>query len=208
MRLIVIIDYGMGNIHSISSALRFLGYNPLLSRKERDILSADRLILPGVGSFFRAMKNIREIGLDRIFKKAVTEKKIPLLGICLGMQLLFERGTEDRETEGLGFIEGRVERFNIIDRNVKIPHIGFSKTEIIKDSKLFYELSREVDFYYNHSYKAVTSEDYIIAAAYNGERFPAAVQMDNVFGTQFHPELSQSNGLRVLKNFLELNDAL
>lgn len=203
LKLIVIIDYGMGNIYSISSAVRFLGYEPILSDKEEQILKADRLILPGVGSFYRAMQNIRQKKLDIIIKKAILEKGIPLLGICLGMQLLFQFGTEDGETEGLGFIEGRVEKFNQSYKNIKIPHIGFSKTEIIKDSKIFKKLNSQVDFYYNHSFRALTQDKFITAVSYNGEKFTAAVENGNVFGTQFHPELSQSNGLTVIKNFLE-----
>lgn len=208
MKSIVIVNYGMGNIHSISSALRFLGYEPILSDKEEQILKAERLILPGVGSFNKAMHNIRKKKLDFIVKKAVLEKGTPLLGICLGMQLLFQIGTEDGETDGLGFIEGIVEKFNQSDKNVKIPHIGFSRTEIIKDSKIFKQLCSQVDFYYNHSFRALTQEKFVTAVAYNGEKFTAAVENGNIFGTQFHPELSQSNGLRVIKNFLELKNAI
>ncbi|WP_297210929.1 MULTISPECIES: imidazole glycerol phosphate synthase subunit HisH [Thermodesulfovibrio] len=208
MKSIVIVNYGMGNINSITSAVRFLGYEPILSDKEEQILKAERIILPGVGSFYKAMQNIRQKKLDTIIKKAVLEKGIPLLGICLGMQLLFQLGTEDEETEGLGFIEGIVEKFNQSDKNVKIPHIGFSRTEIIKDSKIFKKLGSQVDFYYNHSFRALTQEKFVIALAHNGEKFTAAVENGNIFGTQFHPELSQSNGLRVIKNFLELKNAI
>lgn len=208
LKSIVIVNYGMGNIHSISSAVRFLGYEPILSDQERTILTASKIILPGVGSFHKAMQNMRQKKLDLIIKKAVLDEGIPLLGICLGMQLLFQLGTEDGETEGLGLIEGVVEKFNQLEKNIKIPHIGFSKTEIIRESKLFNKLKSPVDFYYNHSYRAITSEKFVTAVAYNVEKFTAAVERNNIFGTQFHPELSQSNGLTVIKNFLELSDAL
>ncbi|MCS7214650.1 MAG: imidazole glycerol phosphate synthase subunit HisH [Thermodesulfovibrio sp.] len=208
MKSIVIVNYGMGNIYSLSSAIRFLGYEPILSSEERDILEADYLFLPGVGSFYNAMKKIVSIGLDQILKIAVYDKKIPLLGICLGMQLLAQRGTEDGESEGLGFIEGSVERFQQIDKKIKIPHIGFSPTTITKDDKIFEGIDKKADFYYNHSYRVICPEEYVIATAINGEPFVAAIKKDNVYGTQFHPELSQSNGLRLIKNFLKLKDAV
>lgn len=208
LKLIAIINYGMGNIYSISSAVRFLGYEPILSDEEEIILKANKIILPGVGSFHKAMQNIRQKKIDFILKKAVLDEGIPLLGICLGMQLLFKFGTEDGETEGLAFIEGIVEKFNQSDKNVKIPHIGFTRTEIIKDSKIFKGLGSQVDFYYNHSFRALTPEKFVTAVSYNGEKFTASVESGNVFGTQFHPEISQSNGLRVIKNYLEFKNAI
>lgn len=204
MRSIVIIDYGMGNIYSISSAIEFLGFQANLSSEEKEILNADFLILPGVGSFYRAMQRINQRGLKQILHAAVFEKKIPLLGICLGMQLLAWYGTEDGHSEGLGFIEGTVERFQASNEGIKIPHVGFARTRIVKDAVIFKGITKEADFYYTHSYRMICPSEYVIATANNGADFVAAIANGNVYGAQFHPELSQTNGLKLMKNFLSI----
>lgn len=202
MLSIVIIDYGMGNIYSISSAVEYLGFSSRLSSQADTILGADFIIMPGVGSFNLAMRRLREKNMVEVLHKAVADKRIPLLGICLGMQLLGTSGTEDGYTEGLGFIEGAVDRFQTGRSEVKIPHVGFSPTRIVdRDSPLFRGLPDVVDFYYTHSYRMTCSSESLLATCQNGETFSAAVGSGNIFGTQFHPELSQSNGLHVLKNF-------
>ncbi len=200
----MIIDYGMGNIYSIASAIEFLGFQANLSSEEKNILNADFLILPGVGSFNLAMQRINQRGLKQVLHVAVFEKKIPLLGICLGMQLLAWYGTEDGHSEGLGFIEGTVERFRASNKGIKIPHVGFATTRIIKDAVILEGITKDADFYYTHSYRMICPSEYVIATANNGGNFVAAVAKDNVYGTQFHPELSQTNGLKLLKNFLNI----
>lgn len=202
MKQVVIVDYGMGNIYSVSSAIEYLGLSARLSSDRKDIFSADFLIMPGVGSFNLAMRKIREMGLDEVLYGAVIERKIPILGICLGMQLLAKSGTEDGYSEGLGFINGVVERFNPEGTDVKIPHVGFAPTQLIRHSSpLFKDLPEQVDFYYVHSYRMICASEVLLATGHNGETFAAAVGDGTIYGTQFHPELSQTNGLKVLKNF-------
>jgi glutamine amidotransferase len=202
MKQVVIVDYGMGNIYSISSAIEYLGLSSRLSSDHDVIAGADFLIMPGVGSFNLAMQRIRGLGLIDALHDAVIEKKIPILGICLGMQLLAKSGTEDGDTEGLGFIDGVVERFSPVGGRVKIPHVGFAPTRIVAPaSPLLRGLPEEVDFYYTHSYRMVCAPNSLLATGENGETFAAAVGKGNIYGTQFHPELSQTNGLMLLKNF-------
>ena len=202
MKRIVIVDYGMGNIYSISSAIEYLGLSSRLSSDREELFGADYLIMPGVGSFNLAMRKIRELGLIEVLHGAVIERKKPILGICLGMQLLAKSGTEDGYSEGLGFIDGIVERFSPMGGDVKIPHVGFAPARITNfSSPLFKNLPEEIDFYFTHSYRMVCSPDCLHATGHNGETFAAAAGKDNIFGTQFHPELSQTNGLMVLKNF-------
>src|SRR5208337_2652723 len=185
MTSVVIIDYGMGNIHSITSAIEFLGFQADLSSEKEAILNADFLILPGVGSFNPTMQRINRMGLKQVLQAAVYEKKILMLGICLGMQLLAQSGTEGGYSEGLGFIEGTIERFQLSTKEMKIPHVGFATTRIIRSSPLFEDVTGNADFYYTHSYRMICSSEYVIATADNGGDFVAAVAKDNVYGTQF-----------------------
>ena len=192
----------MGNICSVASAIEYLGLASCLSSDREIILEADFIILPGVGSFNLAMQKIRQLKLYDTLRCAGLDRKIPMLGICLGMQLLAMSGTEDGFTEGLGLIDGNVERFNADTSLVKVPHVGFSTTNIVStDSPLFRGLPQEVDFYYTHSYRMICSTDCLLATGCNGETFAAAVGKNNIYGTQFHPEMSQANGLHLLKNF-------
>lgn len=202
--MVVIVDYGMGNIFSIQSALRFLGVESRLTRVAEDILRAKRIILPGVGSFRRAMESLKATELDVVLREVALENKTPLLGICLGMQLLGCSSIEDGFTEGLSLIDVPIERFVSEDPDIKIPHVGFD-TVVVKDgSTLFRGFSREVDFYFTHSfYMRYDNNPYVSGACYHGINFAAGVEKNNIFGTQFHPEKSQSNGLIVLKNFME-----
>jgi len=199
-----IIDYKMGNIYSVSSALFYLGIESNLTDVEDEILSSDKIILPGVGSFNKAMSYLNESGLSDIIKIAALGKKIPLLGICLGMQLLCENGKEDGSIDGLKLIKGSIDKFPT-STSAKIPHVGFSPINIIGDNPLFNGLNIESDFYFTHSYRLKNSDpSERIGMCSNEEIFTAAVCKNNVYGTQFHPEKSQSNGLIVLKNFMEL----
>lgn len=202
--MIAIVDYGLGNVHSVRSALDYLGFQSRITNATDALRDARKLILPGVGSFRVAMENIRGLGLDEIIHEHVANGR-PLLGICLGMQLLGTSGVEDGETNGLGLIAGRVERLQLA-ADIPIPHIGFNLATFAKRSPLFQDLSdNSADFYFVHSYcMRCLDEADVTAWCMYGERFVASVQRGNVFGTQFHPEKSQANGLRVLKNFAEL----
>ena len=199
---IAIIDYGMGNIKSIVSALKYLGVDEIIvSNDFKDISCADKLILPGVGSFSQAMKNIKKSGLDKTLNKLVQEDKKPILGICLGMQLMCSSSEENGFNDGLKFIPGEVKKFK--ESNLKVPHIGFNQVSICKNSKLYDSLSDLSDFYFTHSFKVESNEEINKSTCtYIGE-FIASYELDNIAGVQFHPELSQTNGLKLLDNFIK-----
>lgn len=200
---IVIIDYGMGNIKSIISALNYLGINDVILSSERDrIKSADKIILPGVGSYGEAINSIIERNLDKYLLEAVVKNKKPLLGICLGMQLLGISSTEDGFNNGLGFIPGYVDKFD--SSKIKVPHVGFNQVKVNNQLKLYKGFKEnEIDFYFTHSYRMTSDVDINQCYCNYQSEFVASFEMSNIAGTQFHPELSQKNGLRVLKNFLE-----
>ena len=197
---ITIVDYGMGNIYSLQSALKFLGYDSICSNKSEDIINADKIILPGVGSFKIAMDNIIKLKIDKSIKIAVKEHNIPILGICLGMQLLGVSSTEDGFSKGLNLFEGKVTKFT--DQSVKIPHVGFNNVYYPDNSTLYKGIKMNSDFYFVHSYKMKTNKIKGIGYTSNGENFVASFEQGNIFGTQFHPEKSQTNGLLLLKNFI------
>ena len=200
---IIIVNYGMGNIYSVQSALNFLGFESDYSDDPEKILNADKIILPGVGSFRNAMQNIISKGLVEPINEAVQIKRKPILGICLGMQLLGISSTEDGFTNGLGLFDGIVERFS--DKyELKIPHIGYNEITPPTNSILFNKLDERSDFYFVHSYRMMTQITQGITTCNYGEKFIAAFEQKNVFGTQFHPEKSQTNGLILLKNFLSI----
>lgn len=199
---IAIVDYGMGNIKSIISALKYLGITEIVVSHDCDVLkSADKLILPGVGSFRQAMQNIRELDLDKCLKSIVMEDEKPILGICLGMQLMGKHSTEEGFTEGLCFVDGEVTKFDAI--NLKIPHVGFNQVISDDNSKLYASIKTESDFYFTHSYKMKSTTNINQSECEYGEKFIASFECGHIVGVQFHPELSQTNGLTLLKNFLE-----
>ncbi len=201
---IVVIDYGMGNIWSVLSALRYLGCNPIVSGNANEISHAESLLLPGVGSFRKAMIRLQQAGLDLAILDAVQCRKSKILGICLGMQLLGSHGSEDGDMPGLGLIPNPVAIFSKKEIGVnKIPHIGFDLVRSTSDARLFQGLPEDADFYFAHSYRMLP--DGLIgrkACCTYGTEFLAAYEQDNIYATQFHPEKSQTNGLILLKNFL------
>ena len=199
---IVIVDYGMGNIKSLVSTLQYLGADDVLLSSEYDILkSADKIILPGVGSFAKAMSQIKQKKLDVSLQDIIVKHKKPLLGICLGMQLLGRSSSEDGQNAGLGFVKGDVVKFD--NSNLKVPHVGFNQVKINSNLKLYAGFSNAVDFYFTHSYKMVTDE--VINQCYcdYGGDFVASFETGHIAGVQFHPELSQHNGLNLFRNFID-----
>lgn len=198
---VVIVNYGMGNIYSVQSALSFLGFQSEYTDEPDKILNADKIILPGVGSFRKAMQNIRSKGLEDPIKESIQTKGKIILGICLGMQLLGTSSTEDGFTMGLSLFDGIVEKFSD-NNNLKIPHIGYNEVIPSQNSVLFKNLDKNSDFYFVHSYRMKSQIANGISTCEYGEKFVAAFEQKNVLGTQFHPEKSQTNGLILLKNFL------
>lgn len=204
--MITIVNYKMGNICSIVNALDFLGVPSLVTSSPDEILASKKLILPGVGSYNLAMKNLHEMSLVAPLNEAVLVRKKPILGICLGMQLFSNLGTEDGVVQGLGWIAGCVIRFNFDDPSYRIPHTGFNSVLRSKrQSILFSTLPDPSDFYFVHSFHFAYEEEQDVSGwtDYHGE-FAASVEKGNIYGTQFHPEKSQANGLVVLRNFAAL----
>lgn len=200
--MIAIIDYDAGNIKSVEKALLYLGEDVCISRDAKEILSADKVILPGVGAFGDAMGNIRRFGLESVIKE-VTERGTPFLGICLGLQLLFERSEETPGVEGLGILKGEILR--IPDKEgLKIPHMGWNSLELTNSGRLFKGLEGNPYVYFVHSYYLKAEDKKIVKAVTDySTRIHASVEKDNVFACQFHPEKSSSVGLQILKNFVK-----
>lgn len=193
-----IIDYGAGNLFSVKNALDYLGIENKITNKAEDLRSADRLILPGVGAFPDAMRMLNESGLVDVIKQEVQKK--PLLGICLGMQMLFEKGFEFAETEGLGLIKGSVKLMT--PNNLAVPHMGWNELELNNPCKLLEKGGEYV--YFVHSYAADCPNENVSAYCDYGMKVPALVFSGNVFGAQFHPEKSGEAGLAILKRFAEI----
>ena len=198
----------MGNLWSVASAMKFLGANPVVSNDPIEIANSNCLVLPGVGSFRRAMETIKAKEFDQAIAEALTNSKTKLLGICLGMQLLGASSTEDGETPGLGLVPNLVTRFSSNnDIKIKIPHIGFSEVKSPKNSSLFANIPDNSCFYFVHSYfMEIANYDATkshVAIATHGTDFVAAIESGRICGTQFHPEKSQKSGLQLMRNFLE-----
>lgn len=199
---LVIVDYGMGNLKSVTSALRYLGYDDISLSNDFSVLqSADKLILPGVGNYARAMSKINELDLTSCIRGLVLDDKKPILGICLGMQLMGHSSTESGFNSGLGLIDGVVESF--VSTELKIPHVGYNQVRPCKGSRLYSGIHPEPDYYFTHSFRMCSKADIGKTICDYGEEFVASFEIDNIAGVQFHPELSQTNGLQLLKNFIE-----
>ena len=201
---VTIIDYGMGNIWSVKSALKYLNCDVAVTSDPSSIKDAKVLLLPGVGSFRKAMASLQKSQLDEAILESVQKNGNKILGICLGMQLLGKKSSEDGETLGLGLIPANVEEFAPKEvGSHKIPHIGFNQVVSSGSGKLFQGLPKNPDFYFVHSYRMLTNGlSGIYATCRHGIDFLAAYENENVFATQFHPEKSQTNGLILLRNFL------
>ena len=201
MSLIAIVDYGVGNLKSVTNAMNYLGLNTCITSEACELERADAIILPGVGAFPDAADKLRAPGLDKVVI-AQAEKK-PVLGICLGMQLLFNRGEEVRPCDGLGLIKGKIAR---IETQYKLPHIGWNSLKFQNNSPLFKGLDDGAYVYFVHSFCGYAArEEDVIARTDYGPSVVAAVGHGNVYGCQFHPEKSGETGLAILKNFGELN---
>ena len=200
-----VIDYGMGNIHSVVSALNVLNVSARVSSDPDEISEASHLVLPGVGSFLDGMKNLRESGLDTAIIDFVNHTGY-LLGICLGMQLLADKGTEGGESNGLGLINGRVVKLSSSNNSEKIPHVGWNEINYTGKPELFNGIATDNDFYFVHSYHFVPKNtDNIISTSNYCNSFVSCVNSKNVWGVQFHPEKSSKYGLKILENFINLD---
>jgi imidazole glycerol-phosphate synthase subunit HisH len=201
--MIVIVDYQMGNLGSIVNMLKKIGTDAVISSKVCDIDRAEKLILPGVGAFDNGMKNLKEAGLLGILNEKVIVQKAPVLGICLGMQLLTKR-SEEGILPGLGWLDAETVRFKVPtgSNGMRIPHMGWNSIQIERSSPLLVDLEEESRFYFVHSYHLVCNqrEDSLARTPY-GYDFTSIVQRENVYGTQFHPEKSHRYGMKVLDNF-------
>lgn len=205
--MIAIIDYGLGNVQSVAGAVEKLGYQAVITNDIQELQKADKLILPGVGAFADGMKNLEKLGLIKTLNSLVLEKKKPILGICLGFQLMAKESYEFGHHQGLGWFDASVIKLEPgkVDqgKNLRVPHVGWNELEQVQQSILFENIPKEALFYYTHSFHVkVHSQEHILGKCVYGIPFTAAAQLQNIYGTQFHPEKSQQFGLKLLDNFL------
>ncbi len=199
--MITLIDYGMGNLKSLANAFESIGARVQFASTPKDIESATKLVFPGVGNFGKAVEQLKKKGLDKAIKKSI-QNNTPFLGICLGLQLLFEKSREAPNSRGLGIFKGEVLKF----KGVKVPHIGWNQIRIIKQNSLFKKVKSKSFAYFMHSFYALPSEKKVVLAKTDYKiDFCSAVAKNNVFGVQFHPEKSGGIGLEILKNFIEFS---
>lgn len=200
---LVIIDYGMGNIRSVEKAFVRIGLQPVISSDPQVINTADKLILPGVGHFRKGIENLKKISLFEILNELVLQKNIPILGICLGMQLMTEF-SEEGNCPGFGWIKARTIRFSF-NNELKIPHMGWNNLLIERDNMLLKNISEEDMFYFVHSYYIICNNNQdVLSKTKYGIEFVSSFNYKNIFGTQFHPEKSHQQGLQIIKNFVDI----
>lgn len=203
---IVIVDYGMGNIQSVFRKFLMIGITPVVSNDPVIIKNADKLILPGVGHFGKAMSNLVTLGLFDNLNETVLVRKTPILGICLGMQLM-TNGSEEGNSAGFGWIDAEVRKFRVSNKlEYKVPHVGWNQIEIVKESRLMGDIANNSEFYFVHSYvcKCNNEEDILNVSNYEMQ-FVSAFEKENIFGVQYHPEKSFDVGKRLIHNFIQLN---
>ncbi len=201
--MIAIIDYGVGNLFSIACSLKAIGQEVIVTGDAEEIRKADKLILPGVGAFPDAIKKLKADGLDKVVIEEVNKGK-PILGICLGMQMLFEKSYEFGESQGLGLIKGSVKEIKPLIGDLKVPHIGWNSLKFTKESKLFKYIKEGDYVYFVHSFSAQDCEKSVTSTTDYGKDLTATVENGNVYGAQFHPEKSGEVGLKILKAFTEI----
>jgi len=203
--VIGIVDYNMGNLRSVYNAFEKIGKKVDIVKDMDKLKSYDKIFLPGVGAFGDAMKSLKETGMAEAILSFARSGK-PLLGVCLGMQLLFDKSYEFGETKGLGLIEGEIVEFDRskFQTRLKVPHMGWNEVFIQKNSPLLKGIADETYLYFVHSFHATCADEFIVAKTTYGYDFPSVVQKDNIFGFQPHPEKSHENGLKILKNFIQL----
>ena len=198
---VAIVDYGMGNLRSVANAIQTLGHSPRITRDVDAVASAQALVLPGVGAFNEAMNRLEALGLVAALTRRVIDEATPFLGICLGMQLCAERSTEGGFHVGLGWVKGRVELIaGGVD--ISLPHVGWNDVHWTEGENLFRNVAPGANFFFDHSYTLDCDAGIVAGTVDYGGAIVAAIRKDNIFATQFHPERSQNNGLRVLRNFL------
>lgn len=198
-----LIDLNTGNLTSLESAMNKLDIKFKICKNSFDFEGVDKIILPGVGAFKDFMNKIIEAKIDKIILDKI-EKKIPVLGVCIGFQILFSSSTEHGFTKGLNILDGKIINFKELNKNISIPHVGWNECKITNKNKLFYEIKDTSDFYFTHSYCLNNySKENIVSETNYGTNFISAINKNNLYGVQFHPEKSQSNGLKILKNFYE-----
>lgn len=198
---ILLLDYGVGNLRSVSNALSLLGYPHSVSESRRDLGKARLVIFPGVGCFGEAMGNLRRLDLLGPLEEEVRAVRKPILGICLGMQLFAESSEEEGQHEGLGWIPGKVVRLDA-PLPLRVPHVGWNDLSVRVRDPLFARMGEAPHFYFDHGFHFRCPEEHVLATCRHGGEVVAAVRKDNVFGVQFHPEKSQNNGLRLFKGFV------
>ncbi|OGC10033.1 imidazole glycerol phosphate synthase, glutamine amidotransferase subunit [candidate division KSB1 bacterium RBG_16_48_16] len=199
--MICIVDYDAGNLRSVQKAVEYLGFTALLTSRASDLEKADKIIFPGVGAFGKTAEAMDKLGLRPVLIDQVQKNK-PFFGICLGLQLLFAESEENPGVAGLGILSGRVQRF---PRTLKVPHLGWNVLTQNRDSILFKDIPQDSYFYFAHSYYVLPDDPSVIIGQSEYDfMFPVAIQRENLYGVQFHPEKSQQHGLQVLRNFLQL----
>jgi glutamine amidotransferase len=199
---VTIVDYGVGNVYSISNSLQSLNYAVRVSSKYEELKKADALILPGVGAFEVAMNHLQKNKLIESLTQLVVQEQKPILGICLGMQLMAESSEENGLHKGLGWIEGHVKKLDV-PSPLTVPHVGWNNIVIKKNNELFSRLNNNADFYFDHSYHFQCTPEHRAATCSYGIEVTAAVTKNNIFGVQFHPEKSQVSGLKLFRGFLQ-----
>lgn len=207
---IVIIDYNMGNLRSVQKAFEKVGCDAVITNNHEIIKNASKIVLPGVGAFKDGMRNLEELGLIEILNEEVLENKKPFLGICLGMQLVAKKSYENAETDGLGWVDAEVVKFDFTnyDKKLKIPHVGWNNVSYKNNNLLFDGIANNSDFYFVHSYYFKTNEDIVTSTTDYGFDFVSSVNKNNIYACQFHPEKSQTAGLKLIENFVNINGEL
>ena len=198
-----IIDLDTGNLASLIAAIKKLNFQFKICKSNLDFYNTDKLILPGVGAFKNFMEKIKKKKIDLLLKEKISQN-VPILGVCVGFQVLFNKSNEFGSYEGLGYLEGEIKSFKDYNSSIKIPHVGWNECKIINKNKLFQDIDNNSDFYFTHSYliKKISKEKILSTTRYEID-FISSINKGNIYGVQFHPEKSQSNGLKLLKNFYD-----